>query len=100
MNLHGWKMNDAFIRIWNLKEALIKASGWPCEQGLTAFDVATYYRMNRFRIPSGHNQTFTCITPVFEHICGFATAPAIRLELNEPLNLRRCSLQNGEYIEL
>ncbi|MBM3422935.1 MAG: 4'-phosphopantetheinyl transferase superfamily protein [Chlorobi bacterium] len=100
MNLPSWEKHGAFIRIWNLKEALIKASGWPCEQGLVAFDVATYYRMNRFRMPFGDNYTFTCITPVFDYICGYATALAIRLDRNEPLNLRRFSLQGGEYIEL
>lgn len=100
MNLPSWEKHSAFIRIWNIKEALIKASGWPLKQGLAAFDVAAHYRMNRFRVPFGHNHTFTCIAPVFEYICGFATALAIRLELNEPLTLRRYSLQGGRYIEL
>lgn len=100
VNLPSWEKNKAFIRIWSIKEALIKASGWPLEHGLAAFDVATQYRMNRFRVPFGHNRPLTCVTPVFEYICGFATALAIQLDDNEPLNLHRYSLQNGEYIEL
>jgi 4'-phosphopantetheinyl transferase len=100
LNLPSWEKNKTFIRIWSIKEALIKASGWSLEHGLIAFDVATQYRMNRFRVPFGDNLTITCITPVFEHICGFATALAIQIDENEPLNLRRYSLQNGQYIEL
>jgi len=100
VNLPSWEKNKAFIRIWCIKEALIKASGCPLEHGLAAFDVATQYRMNRFRVPFGHDRTITCITPVFEHICGFATALAIRADNNEFLDLRRYTLQNGEFIEL
>jgi len=100
INLPAWEKNKAFIKLWCIKEALIKASGWTLEHGLAAFDVATQYRMNRFRVPFGDTHTLTCITPVFEHICGFATALAIQIDENEPLNLRRYSLQNGEYIEL
>jgi 4'-phosphopantetheinyl transferase len=100
INLPSWEKNKAFIRIWSIKEALIKACGCPLEYGLAAFDVATQYRMNRFLVPFGHDRTITCVTPVFDYICGFATALAIQLDNNEPLNLRRYSLQNGEYIEL
>jgi 4'-phosphopantetheinyl transferase len=100
MNMPGWKKNSAFIRIWSLKEALIKASGWPLEQGLAAFDVAAYCQMNHFEVPFGDNHTFTCITPVFDYICGFTTALAIRLDPNEPLNIKRYSLQGGQFIEL
>lgn len=100
VNLPSREKNKAFVRIWCIKEALIKASGWPLEHGLAAFDVATQYRMNRFRVPFGANRNLTCITPVFDYMCGFATALAIQLDNNEPLNLRRYSLQNGEYIEL
>jgi 4'-phosphopantetheinyl transferase len=100
INLPSWEKNKAFIKIWSIKEALIKASGCPLEHGLIAFDVAVQYRMNRFEVPLNDNQTLTCITPVFEHICGFASALALQLDGNEPLDLRRYSLQNGEYIEL
>jgi len=100
MNQPGWKKNNAFIRIWSLKEALIKASGWPLEQGLAAFDVAAYCQMNRFELPFGDIHTFTCIAPVFDYICGFATALAIRLDRNEPLNIKRYSLQGGQFFEL
>jgi 4'-phosphopantetheinyl transferase len=100
VNLPSWEKNKAFIRIWCIKEALIKAIGCPLEHGLAAFDVATQYRMNRFRVPFGHDRTITCITPIFEYICGFATALAIRLDNSEPLDLRRYSLQNAQYIEL
>lgn len=100
VNLPSREKNKAFIRIWSIKEALIKASGWPLEHGLAAFDVATQYRMTRFKMPFGANRSLTCITPVFDYMCGFATALAIQLDNNEPLNLRRYSLQNGEYIEL
>jgi 4'-phosphopantetheinyl transferase len=100
VNLPSWEKNKAFIRIWCIKEALIKASGCPLEHGLAAFDVATQYRMNRFRVPFGHNPPITCITPVFDYICGFATALAIQLDASAPLDLRRYSLQNGEFIAL
>ena len=100
INLPSWEKNKAFIRIWSIKEALIKACGCPLEHGLAAFDVATQYRMNSFEVPFGHDQTLTCVTPVFDYICGFATALAIQANDNEPLDLRRYSLQNGEYIPL
>lgn len=100
VNLPSREKNKAFVRIWSTKEALIKASGWPLEHGLAAFDVATQYRMNRFRVPFGANRSLTCLTSVFDYMCGFATALAIQLDNNEPLNLLRYSLQNGEYIEL
>ena len=100
VNLPSWEKNKAFIRIWSIKEALIKACGCPLEYGLAAFDVATQYRMNRFLVPFGHDRAITCVTPVFDYICGFATALAIQLDASEPLDLRRYSLQNGEYIEV
>jgi len=100
INLPSWEKNKAFIRIWSIKESLIKACGCPLEHGLAAFDVATQYRMNRFLVPFGHERPITCVTPVFDYICGFATTLAIQLDKNEPLHLRRYSLQNGEYIEL
>jgi 4'-phosphopantetheinyl transferase len=100
INLPSWEKNKAFIRIWSIKEALIKASGCPLEHGLAAFDVATQYRMNRFEVPFGHDRTLTCVTPVFDYICGFATALAIQGDDNDSLDIRRYSLQNGEYFEL
>jgi 4'-phosphopantetheinyl transferase len=100
VNLPSREKNKAFIRIWSIKEALIKASGWPLEHGLAAFEVATQYRMNRFQVPFGAKQSLTCVTPVFDYMCGFATTLAIQLDNNEPLILRRYTLQNGEYIEL
>jgi hypothetical protein len=51
--------------------------------------------MNRFRVPFGHNNILTCIAPVFDYICGFATAMAIRLDRNEPLNPKRYSLRQA-----
>lgn len=100
VNLPSREKNRAFIKIWSIKEALIKASGWPLEQGLLAFDVAGQYRMNRFEVPFGDNKTLTCITPVFEHLCGYATVLALRPEDDDQLILRRYTLQNGDYIEV
>jgi 4'-phosphopantetheinyl transferase len=100
LNLPAWEKNKAFIKLWSIKEALIKASGWTLEHGLLASDVAAQYRMNRFQVQFGDSLTLTCVTPVFEHICGYATALAIRLDDGEPLNLHRYSFQGGEYIEI
>jgi 4'-phosphopantetheinyl transferase len=100
VNLPGREKNRAFIKIWSIKEALIKASGWPLEQGLLAFDVAVQFRMNRFEVPWGDNNTLTCITPVFEHLCGFTTVLAIRPDQDEQLTLRRYTLQGGDFIQL
>ncbi len=100
INLPSWEKNKAFVRIWCIKEALIKATGCPLAHGLAAFDVAAHYRMNRFRVPFGHDRPLTCITPVFDYICGFATVLAIRLDDSEPPDLRRYSLQSGKYIEV
>lgn len=98
VNLPAWEKNKAFIKLWCIKEALIKASGWSLEHGLLASDVAAQYRMNRFKVQFGESLALTCITPVFDRICGFATALAIRLDDNEPLNLNRYTLQGGEFI--
>ncbi|MBN1928602.1 MAG: 4'-phosphopantetheinyl transferase superfamily protein [Chlorobiaceae bacterium] len=100
INLPAWEKNKAFIKLWCIKEALIKASGWTLEHGLTAFDVAAQYRMNRFRVPFGDTRTLTCITPVFEHICGYATTLAIRLDEGEALRLHRYTFQSGEAVRL
>ena len=99
VNLPAWEKNKAFIKLWCIKEALIKASGWSLEHGLLASDVAAQYRMTRFNVQFGESLTLTCITPVFDRICGYATALAVRLDDNEPLKLHRYTLQNGEYID-
>lgn len=100
VNLPALEKNKAFIKLWCIKEALIKASGWALEHGLLASDVAGQYRMNRFQVQFGETMTLTCITPIFEHICGYATTLALQLDDNTPLKLRRYTLQNGEYIEI
>jgi len=100
VNLPAWEKNKAFIKLWSIKEALIKASGWSLEHGLLASDVAAQYRMTRFKVQFGETLALTCITPVFDHICGYASALAIRLDDNEPLKLHRYTFQNGEYIDL
>lgn len=100
INLPGWAKNRAFVKIWSIKEALIKATGCPLEHGLVAFDVAGQYRLNHFEVPFRDNMNITCITPIFELICGYATALAIHIDDNKPLLLKRYTLQNNQYIEL
>ncbi|NTU52098.1 MAG: 4'-phosphopantetheinyl transferase superfamily protein [Chlorobiaceae bacterium] len=99
INLPDREKHKVFIKIWSIKEALIKACGCPLEHGLAAFDVAAQYRMNRFQVPFGNSRHLTCITPLFERLCGYATVLAIYPDNNDPLILRRYTLQNSQYIE-
>lgn len=59
-----------------------------------------YFNHSHSGVQFGDTLTLACVTPVFAHICGYATALAIRLDDSEPVNIKRYTFQGGEFIQL